>query len=419
MTNGIISQDYSEKDKVFLSNQTHGKTRLDGLELFLACLTAFLTPINAARLPGIYITFADLCALSCLIIIFSNRGIPKRMFGPLTEFYILGIFIFTGALMLSSIVNGDAIRGLIGIAQYLLAYLIFPIVLIRRTHKEAWYIAYAFLAAMAVVCLHGIAIMTFDLTDGTRFVSINGRLRGLVERTNEFGGLLGMTVPLVIVLIRTKWIPVFLGWSFLLTILYTTMLTGSNTGMLCFVFALLGSLLFSENLSKNVVLLAAFVLIVSLTITVFGTAILPDIFEERVLTAFQSGDLEEAGTLAGRLELIQESIHLADSYLFIGMGVDQLREISLHGAPVHNIFLLILNEGGIFALFGLLLILTVIFAQSSLIISQTRSINACAFFLVTVLVFTIVISGLPHAYARFLVIPWIVALGLTSTILRR
>jgi len=411
----MSSTNYSEVNREF-AKKISGSTKMDKLELFLAVTTAFLAPINAARLNGIYITFADISALLCLVIIFANHGIPRHIFGALTKVYFLGIFVFCGSILLSSIVNGDGVRGLIGVAQYILAYIIFPLVLIRRTHKEAWIIAFAFLAAMMVICLHGIIIITFDMDVGTRFISYSGRLRGLVERENELGGLLAMSVPLVIVLIRTKWFPFYFGWFILLSILYTIMLTGSNTGMACFVIAFIGALLFSDNLLLNAIYLSSVATILVLVVAIFGTAFLPDIFEDRVLTAFRTGDIEHLGTLSGRLELVAESIHLAEPYLFIGMGFDQLRELSVHGAPVHNVFLLVLNEGGVFALFGFLIILIAIFTQASLVVLHTRSWNAGAFLMVTVIVFTIVISGLPHVYARFLVLPWIVAVGLTTTI---
>jgi hypothetical protein len=411
----MILENHANTKPTFVK-RTAATTQMDKLELFLACLTAFLTPINAARLPNIYFTLADLTALLCLVLIFANRGVPKRMFGSLTEFYILGLFVFCGSLLLSSIINGDAIRGLIGIGQYILAFLIFPIVLLRRTHKEAWLVAFAFLSSIAIVCLHGISIISFDMDVSTRYVTPTGRLRGLVERTNELGGLLGMTVPLVVVLTRTKWIPYYVGWAFLVVILYTTMLTGSNTGMVCYVVALVGTLLISESLSRNAAFLALAAILITLVFTVFGTDFLPEIFQERVLSAFRSGDIDQAGTLTDRLDLMTESLHLADSYLFIGMGFDQLREINLHGAPVHNLILLVLNEGGIFALFGLLILLIAILSQASLVFQRTKNLNAAAYFLVTTLVFCLVISGLPHAYARFLFIPWIVALGITSTI---
>ena len=411
----MTSTKYSEANGRFRKKNSN-LTKMDKLELCLAGITAFLAPINAARFAGINITFADITALLCLVIIFANRGVPKRIFGALTEVYFLGLFVFCSSLLLSSIVNGDSVSGLVGVAQYIFAYLILPVVLIRRTHKEAWIIAFAFLAAIVVICLHGIIIIAFDMDVSVRFVSYSGRLRGLVERVNELGGLLAMSVPLVIVLIRTKWYPFYFGWLLLFSILYTIMLTGSNTGMGCFVIAFVGMLLIGDNLLRNLIYLSSIAVVLILFVTILDTGFLPDVFENRVLSAFRTGDIKQLGTLVGRLELVAESIHLAESYLFIGMGFDQYRELSVHGAPVHNIFLLVLNEGGVFALFGFLILLIAIFTQASLVMLRTRSLNAGAFLMVTVIVFSVVISGLPHVYARFLVLPWIVAMGLTRTI---
>jgi hypothetical protein len=389
---------------------------LDKLELILACITAFLAPINAARLSDIYITLADFSAVLCLIVILANRGVPKRMFGALTGLYVLGLLMFCMALLLSSIINGDPTRGIIGVGQYVLAYLVFPVVLLRRTHKEAWFIGFCFLGSIAVICLHGIAITTFDFGTSERFLSITGRLRGLVERENELGGLLGMSVPLVLVLIKTKWMPFYTAWVLFFMVLYTTMLTGSNTGMACFILGLLGTVLMNTKVVQNLFYLLCGVIVVALIITTFGSSIFPDIFEERVLAFFKSNDIEEVGTLTGRLDLIVDSLSLAESYLFIGMGFDQFRENSSHGAPVHNVILLILNEGGVFALLGFLILLVAILGQASLVVFRTQSLNAGAFFLATVITFAFVISGLAHVYARFLVLPWVVTMGIATTI---
>ena len=385
---------------------------LDRLELILAAAVAFLAPVNAARLPGIYITYADILAVACLTVMILNRGLPARFFGPMTGAYLAGLLLFCGGLLLGSIVNGDILRGVIGIGQYFVAFLILPLVLLRRSRREAMIIAFAFLAAITVVCLHGIIIISFDIDAGLGYISYSRRLRGLVERENEFGGLLAMTVPLVIALARTRMIPPFLAWVGLGGMLYTVMLTGSNTGIISFGLAFLATMLTGRNVLRDGVFMAVICMGVLLSIAGFGVEILPDVFEKRVVAALSEWDLEKLGSLAGRIELTNDALHLAQDYLFVGAGFDQYREVSLHQAPVHNIYLLALVEGSLVSLIGLGLILFALSGQASLLIAHAQSYRAGICLAITVLVFALVISALPHIYARFLVLPWIVALGI-------
>lgn len=385
---------------------------LDRLELTLAAAVAFLAPINAARLPGIYITYADILAVSCLIVMILNRGLPTRFFGPMTGAYLAGLLLFCGGLLLGSLVNGDMLRGVIGIGQYFVAFLILPLVLLRRSRREAMIIAFAFLAAIVVVCLHGIIIISFNIDAGLGYISYSRRLRGLVERENEFGGLLAMTVPLVIALARDRMIPPFLAWIGLGGMLYTVMLTGSNTGIISFAIGFLVTMLTGRNFLRDGALMAVICVMVLASIASFGVEILPDVFEKRVVAALSEGDLEKLGSLAGRMELTNDALHLAQDYLFVGAGFDQYREVSLHQAPVHNIYLLALVEGGLVSLIGLGVILFALSGQASLLIAHAQSYRAGICLAVTVLVFALVISALPHIYARFLVLPWIVTLGI-------
>jgi hypothetical protein len=391
-------------------------TNLDRLELTLASIVAFLAPINAARLPGIYITYADIIAVLCILLMIFNRGLPNRFLGPMTGAYLAGLFLFCGALIISTIVNGDVVRGAIGIGQYLVAYLIFPIVLLRRSAREAMIITYAFLAAIAVVCLHGIIIISFNIDAGLTYISYSQRLRGLVERENEFGALLAMSAPLVIALGRAKLIHPMIAWVGLGGMLYTVMLTGSNTGIICFVIAFFAMMMTGKNVLRDGFFVLFLLSALLFAVGFFGVEILPNVFERRVVAAFNEGSISKLGTFAGRMELNGEALQLATNHLFAGAGFDQYREISPHGAPVHNVYLLVLVEGGFIALSGLLLILFALFGFASLAMSYPKTFREGLCLAITVLVFTIAISALPHIYARFLVLPWIVTMGLAMNI---
>src|SRR3546814_14522839 len=79
---------------------------------------------------------------------------------------------------------------------------------------------------------------------------------------------------------------------------------------------------------------------------------LPKAFQERVGNAVESGDINQAGTFLNRSQLMEEAWGFAEDYTVIGMGVDRYRELSAYDNPVHNLFLLIWNEGGAIAFCG-------------------------------------------------------------------
>jgi O-antigen ligase len=108
---------------------------------------------------------------------------------------------------------------------------------------------------------------------------------------------------------------------------------------------------------------------------------------------------------------MEEAWSFAEDNTIIGMGVDRYRELSAYDNPVHNLFLLIWNEGGAIAFCGLILLLALIglLAVNGLRISRDKGAMAAA----VVLVFLIYTLSYPHMYSRMWVMPVMVALAAT------
>jgi O-antigen ligase len=153
----------------------------------------------------------------------------------------------------------------------------------------------------------------------------------------------------------------------------------------------------------------AFIVVLAGTLYIASGAPIPQTFEKRVAAAIKSGDVNQAGTFANRAELIAEAWDATADNIFYGMGADKYREFSAHGQPVHNLLLLIWNEGGAPAYVGLMLLLSllVIFALAGL--RERREDAAMA--LAVVCVFLIYTMSIPHMYSRFWVLPPILALS--------
>ena len=235
------------------------------------------------------------------------------------------------------------------------------------------------------------------------------------ERENETASLISLTVPLVIWMMRTGVLRAWFGLIVLGTLLYTVMLTGSNTGLLTFVLGVVLMQLASPRPFREFTLLIAAGSAVVVTVMFFGEAILPEIFVKRVYGALSTGDLSQAGTVVGRLNLNFEALRIAHDNLLIGQGMDQYRLQSAYGAPVHNAYLLLLNEGGAFTVIGLLMIFLGVATVGLVLIAYPESRVTGLYLLVTITLFAMAISAAAHVYGRFWVTTWLVALSLALT----
>src|SRR3546814_6239292 len=59
------------------------------------------------------------------------------------------------------------------------------------------------------------------------------------------------------------------------------------------------------------------------------------------------------------MDLIREAWGIVEDTMIVGLGVDQYRTISFADTPVHNMYLLLWAEGGLLALLGWLLLMTI------------------------------------------------------------
>jgi len=150
----------------------------------------------------------------------------------------------------------------------------------------------------------------------------------------------------------------------------------------------------------------------------WGRDVLPAVFQKRVLPALETGDISQAGTISGRLDLIYESLDFAQRTDFLGIGADQYRHHSSLDQVVHNSYLLIWSEGGLIALSGLLLILLsgLCLAVAAGWLVKNKAAGLCA--LTTFLIFGLTINAVPHIYARFWYAPLLLSSGVAVAALR-
>lgn len=381
------------------------------IEFIIACGVVFFSPINFLRLPFFYFTFSDALACLSLFMLLVQGRLSRQPIGPVSSlFWFLGLIMLLAGLLLSSMINGDAFRGIVFVLQYFFAYFVLLVVIAGRTERQLTIMAKAYLLAIVLMCLHGIYLIHYDGQTNTAFVSGNGRFTGFVERENECAAVIALSIPMLLLLCSVGKLPRIALLCFPL-MGYGVMLTGSNTGLATFAFAVAVFTLLAFNwkliLGSGALLFAAVA-----AIDHWARDYLPAIFQRRVLGALETGNIEQAGTFEHRLELIYEAIDKANSTIFLGVGADQYAVFSFMEQPVHNLYLLLWTEGGLFCMIGFIVMIMAGIGPALKAWDKPggRPYAACA--LSTVALFLITINAFASVYGRFWSVPVILAAAL-------
>ena len=201
-------------------------------------------------------------------------------------------------------------------------------------------------------------------------------------------------------------------WPALALCIYNVMLTASNTGLMMSLFALSVFLLFTFSiLQVALAVTSAFALVA--IIAQWGSLFLPEVFQRRVLSALQSGDIDQAGTFVDRFELITEALRFSNNTILIGLGVDQFRVLSESETPVHNMYLLLFTEGGMIALIGFLLVILAWISPAFINRSSASFGVSDVCCLTTIASFLVLINAETHVYVRYLLVPLVLSVSLS------
>ena len=358
----------------------------------------FFAPYISFRHPAFFFTISDILFAGAFFLRLSH-GRLAAPFANLSWLWLLGLLMLTAGLFIGSVFKGDVVRCLVTVAQYCFAYLLVPLVLLNRSDEEVIRLIKCGVAGMAIMCAIGAIVYWsgYHNMGGEQMALVTGnrRLAGFVDNPNAMGVLTVMAMPCIWFLLLSKQIrawTAFLGLGLLVT---AVILTSSNTGL----FSMIAAALIFFGGRRNFKTLLTLAMLCAAVLT-FGQDYLPATFQNRVLPALNSGDLAEAGTFVDRLALSREALHMADENLIIGLGADQYRLVSRYGAPVHNVYLLLLNEGGGLSLLGFLVLLSVPILVA---IAARRLPHGKLVLLTTVttlLVFANAVMGVAHVYGR-------------------
>ena len=388
----------------------HAQVHGNALDTCLVWAMVALAPVNLLRVNAFYFTASDAAALAVLSLMIVNRSLAISPLGPGTFLWNAGLAAMIALLMASGLGFGDPIRSFTVCAQYLFAYFLMSFVLVSRPKRQIEMLAKALVYSIAVMCLFGIYVVDFAGQNLTTFVSGNGRYLGFVERENECASLIALSVPLVLWLGFSKALPWYAAVPLVLLDAYGIMLTGSNTGLLALVYAVACFLLIAISW-RQAIMATICAALMFFSLTTWGRDFTPLTFQTRVLGALQTGELDEAGTFTGRVNLIYEALGLADNSIALGIGPDSYREVSKYGAPVHNTYLLVWVEGGFFAMMGFIVMLIGGLVPGIVAFRMRAGRLAGICTLTGVSLFALLINALPHMYGRFFVVPLLLAIA--------
>lgn len=367
-------------------------------EFILLQGAVFLAPYISFRHPAIFITVSDILFAGAFFLRLSN-GRLAAPFANLTWLWLLGLLMLTGGLFIGSVFKGDVARCLVLVAQYCFAYLLVPLVLLNRSHEEVIRLIKCGIAGMVIMCAIGAVLYWSGYNSMGRgqmaMITGNRRLAGFVDNPNAMAVLTVMVLPSVWFLLLSKQMRAWVAFLCIGLLVTAIILTSSNTGLYSMVAAAL--IFFGGRRNFKTLLTLA---ILSAAVLTFGQDYLPTTFQNRVLPALTSGDLTTAGTFADRQELNREALHMADENLIIGLGADQYRLVSRYGAPVHNLYLLLLNEGGGLSLLGYMVLLGVPILAAIVASRLPHGKLVLLTTVTTLVVFANAIMGVAHVYGR-------------------
>ena len=374
-------------------------------------LGAFLTGYQLLRLGPINFTLSDLMFVLAFAISLSRGQITALPFGTVTPWWLTGIAMMLGGLFIGTLFNGDLVRWIVIACQYATGFLILPMLLMAQPLRIARRLIAMFILGMVVMESFGI-IASLTMTHAQAaaifsedFLAGNGRLSSFASEPNWNGSLIALTAPLLIYAYISRLIPLWAVTIIAPILAWALMLSASFTGFAAAMIAMSITLLFIGARYLGGVLLVAGV---AASIFVASGAPLPSIFEKRVGSAISNGDIEEAGTYKGRVRLIKLAWQDSEHTLIVGLGVDKFRTTNAIKQPVHNLPLLMLVEGGLLALSGLLLLIVLLLWMPISRLATHRAEAGVALSVVTV--FIIYAQSSPHMFSRMMIVPVLLAL---------
>jgi O-antigen ligase len=380
-----------------------------GFERILVSAAIFLSLFPSWRYRPVFFTVSDLVFCFSLLTIVLTRGLPRAPFGMLTPYWFAGFALLMASLVGSSLINGEPTRAVVVCSQYAFSLILLPMTIMGRDREATINLVQVFALGVFVANLASVILYYSGYSGDFRFVTGNGRLASFAEGPNGHAQMIALACPLMLYLWLAGRMATRYLFPLLLLLLLSLVLTSSNNGIAMTALGVFAFFIVLRDL-RYLARAAAGVAVCLVLIVVWGSYWLPATFEQRVLGAVRSGSIEEAGSFHDRVALMNEALEMVDDTMLLGLGVDQYKVKSQFGRPVHNTYLLLWTEGGIFALIGFASLLLIALSGVVYVGGRHRLEAATGFALAAMVVFIGFTTG--HIYARQSLLPLYLAMAL-------
>ena len=364
-------------------------------------------------------TVSDACLLLGLMQLLLRDRLPLQPLGVISPLWFSGFMLMTGALLMSSLfISSDPTRWLPVAVQYSMAWVIMPFLLMGYSIGDTHRLARIYLAGVVTMELVGI-IVYFTFTGsfedarailGLDFISGSGRLGAFATDANWNGATVTMTLPFAFYLWSRRLIGPWQGMLSIGILVFALTLTASFTAFAASCAGLLLLLLANGVRIRPGSASYALAMLLGVSSVSIGVLGLPPVFQKRVASAIETGNLDEAGTFEGRMSLIEDAWNRVGDRMWLGVGVDQDRVVSSMRAPVHSMYLLLWVEGGFVSLLGWLVMMAAGLSIAFAAFLRDRLSGALALTVLTS--FLLFSTASPHMYARLWAVPVLLALAI-------
>ncbi|MPS67110.1 O-antigen ligase family protein [Novosphingobium aerophilum] len=371
------------------------------IAVLLPVAAFFLSWWQVGRIPAFNLTMSDILLLVCTLLMLASRGLNAAMMGRMSAIWVLGLVMLLGGMLVGSVTHGDSERWPVVAGQYAFALLLIPMLLANCSHALLQKCAIAYVLGVAVSQAIGIAMVNLlSRAAITQYVNKyvvtgNGRLGAMTGEPNSNGAVCVFALIFLIHAVIDKRLKTVFAVPLALVIVAGLVYCASFTAFTATILSIGFILAFSRI--RTVISIAVPVLLVVTAYVGLGGPV-PAVFEQRVGDAVVTGDPTKAGTFVGRSVLIEEAWQMSGNNLLIGLGSDGYRKASSYGMPVHQLYLLVLNEGGIVSFLGLFVMFLAMLVEGLFIARRNKAAGVSA--LASLGVFFMYAMSLPHMFAR-------------------
>lgn len=386
---------------------------LPAATVWVLLLAVFMSSFASLRPQSIFLTASDMLFMVSAVLAVVTRNIYPAPFGRATNLFLIMFCVLCAAILFSTIATGSPERALVFIMQYAFAYILLPYLFSSR--DEA--IVHRLVAAQVLGLTIGLVISLYPYVMGiypSQFISGAGRFMGFAGGPNGQAALIAITLPLLCYL----WLSRYWHWGLsvfcLVVMLYGTVATSSFNGLLANTVALVLFFLLAMDVRRffKTAIAMAVLTVVALN---SGVSFLPKKFQERVVSFFESGDIEQAGSYAVRINLFKEALDIVDDTIFLGIGADKFRERSAYAVPVHNTYLLLWTETGMIGMIAwIIMIMTLVFTGITTYRQPGQSLLG-ATAIALGLSFLVIAASKTHMFGRLWTVPLFLAFALVTT----